>query len=90
MFGGRRTPAVSRARVRGGGRVRAAERRGARAQLGVVVRGERLSTRPVEQPLYTAKTVSAIFSWPFCWCFSFSLSPLSANNPTQNVLLFER
>jgi len=58
VFGGGRTPTVSRASVHSGGRIRTTERRGTGAELGVVGRGGRLSTRPIEQPLHAAKTVS--------------------------------
>jgi len=58
VFGWRRTPAVPRARDHCRGRVRAAERRGAGAELGLVGRGGRVQTGPVEQPLFAVETVS--------------------------------
>jgi len=58
VFGGGRTPTMPRASVHSGGRIRTTERRRAGAELGVVGRGECLSTRPIEQPLHAAKTVS--------------------------------
>lgn len=67
VFGWRRTPAVSRAREHSRGRVRAAERRGAGIELGLVGRRSRLWTGPVEQSLFAAKTVSTrrFFFLPF-------------------------
>jgi len=53
---------MPRTGVHCGGRIRTTERCGAGAELGVVCRGERLSTRPVEQPLHAAETVSTYIS----------------------------